>query len=364
VKSKSINLHGIRKQFGPHCVLEDLELNIDPGEFLVMLGPSGCGKSTLLNIVAGLEEASSGQVMIGDRDVTRLEPSERDIAMVFQSFALYPTMSVRQNIGFALKTSGMPSRDVAIRVNEIARLLQIEHLLDRRPGQLSGGQQQRVAIGRALVRSPAALLLDEPLSNLDAKLRTELRGELKRLHEESARTTLFVTHDQLEAMTLATRIAVLGDGRIQQCDRPTVVYHQPANLFVASFIGAPTMTFIEGQLRCVRDILTLATATGEEVPLPGLTCPRRLANGDYVVLGFRPEHVELVGHHTEASVPGHVTSTESTGPDIYACIAAAGQQVTARVASHTSLQRRQEISIRIDGRAVGLFHPQNGARLN
>ena len=361
---KSIRLQGIDKTFGSSAVLNDLSLDIEAGEFLVILGPSGCGKSTLLNIVAGLEHANSGRVLIGDRDVTRLEPRERDIAMVFQTFALYPTMSVRRNIGFALTTAGVAAAVVEKRVDEIARMLHIEHLLDRRPSQLSGGQQQRVAIGRALARSPLALLLDEPLSNLDAKLRAELRTELRRLHEDNKRTTLYVTHDQLEAMTLATRIAVLNEGRIQQCDRPSVVYHQPANLFVAAFIGAPTMTFIPGRLRSNKGTLAVSTAAGQQLPLPGLNCSPRLVNGPDLVCGFRPEHVELVGSNADGSIPARVTSTESTGPDLFASLLIGEQTMTARVPSHSSLQARQEISVRIDGAAVKLFHPQSGLRLN
>jgi multiple sugar transport system ATP-binding protein len=329
-----------------------------------MFGPSGCGKSTLLNIVAGLETANSGRVLIGNRDVTHLEPSERDIAMVFQTFALYPTMTVRRNIGFALSTAGVASDVVAAKVSDIARMLHIEHLLDHRPSQLSGGQQQRVAIGRALARSPAALLFDEPLSNLDAKLRAELRAELRRLHEDNRRTTLYVTHDQLEAMTLATRIAVLNEGRIQQCDRPSVVYNQPKNLFVAAFIGAPAMTFVTGQLRSVEGTLFVATATGQQLPLPGLVCPPHLVNGPDLVCGFRPEHVELVSNTADGSLRVNVASTESTGPDLYASLQAGEQRLTARAPSHSSLRARQEISVRIDGAAVNLFHRDTGLRLN
>ena len=360
----SIRLQGIGKAFGRSAVLDQLSLDIEAGEFLVILGPSGCGKSTLLNIVAGLETATAGRVLIGDRDVTNLEPGERDIAMVFQTFALYPTMSVRRNIGFALAIAGVASSVVAAKVAEIARMLHIEHLLDHRPSQLSGGQQQRVAIGRALARSPAALLLDEPLSNLDAKLRTELRAELRRLHEDNRRTTLYVTHDQLEAMTLATRIAVLNAGRIQQCDRPSVVYNQPANLFVAAFIGAPAMTFVAGRLRSSNGTLAMSTDQGQQLPLPGLVCPPRWVDGPDLVCGFRPEHVELVNSNADGSIRVRVASTESTGPDLYASLRVGEQTLTARVPSHSTLQARQEISVRIDGAAVNLFHPGSGLRLN
>jgi multiple sugar transport system ATP-binding protein len=258
----------------------------------------------------------------------------------------------------------VPAREVSKRVDEIARVLHLENLLDRRPALLSGGQQQRVAIGRALVRRPVALLLDEPLSNLDAKLRAELRAELKRLHAKSERTTLYVTHDQLEAMTLATRIAVLNDGKIQQCDRPQVIYSRPASRFVASFVGTPMMTFIPGRLSCIRDTLRLSTATGAQLPVPGLSCSPNLVSGADLVIGFRPEHLALVGPGDEASVPGQVSSVESTGPDIYAAISVAGHTMTARAPAHVSLRRGQDISIRIDGSAVSLFNPQSGLRLN
>jgi multiple sugar transport system ATP-binding protein len=364
VSLTNVRLHDIHKRFGASAVLNGLDLNVEAGEFLVILGPSGCGKSTLLNIVAGLEKAGRGRVLIGDRDVTHLEPRERNVAMVFQTFALYPTMSVRRNIGFSLAMAGMPAQETAKRVDEIARLLHLENILDRRPALLSGGQQQRVAMGRALVRRPAALLLDEPLSNLDAKLRAELRAELKRLHAKTERTTLYVTHDQLEAMTLATRIAVLNDGQIQQCDRPQVIYSRPASRFVASFIGTPMMTFIPGRLSCIRDTLSLSVSTGAQLPMPGLTCSSSLMSGADLLVGFRPEHLALVAPGDEASVSGQVSSVESTGPDIYAAISVAGHTMTARAPAHVSLRRGQEIAIRIDGSAVSLFDPQSGLRLN
>ena len=362
--SHAVRLEGIHKRFGSQLVLDEVTLDIDAGELLVLLGPSGCGKSTLLNIIAGLEEATAGRVVIGGRDVTRLEPAERDIAMVFQAFALYPTMSVRRNLGFALKMNGVPAREVDRRVAAVAQLLHIESLLDRRPAQISGGQQQRVAIGRAIVRNPAVFLLDEPLSNLDAKLRAEMREELRRLHEKSCRTTLHVTHDQMEAMTLATRVAILKDGRIQQCDRPAVVYQRPANLFVASFVGAPAMKFLAGTFHRCEGASSLSLSSGQVLPLPGL-CPRRAPEeGQPVILGLRPESVHLVGTGTSGSFHSEVLRTEHTGPDVYLTLNCAGHELIARVAPRFAVRPGQQVAVLIDGTAARLFQPDDGHRLN
>jgi multiple sugar transport system ATP-binding protein len=364
VSLKSVRLQQIRKSFGSNRVIDELELDIEPGEFFVLLGPSGCGKSTLLNIVAGLEEAGSGRVFIGERDVTSWEPGQRDVAMVFQSYALYPAMSVRRNIGFALTINGMPKLEVASRVQEVARLLHIEELLDRKPKQLSGGQQQRVAIGRALVRDPAVLLLDEPLSNLDARLRADLRIELKQLHRKSPRTTLYVTHDQIEAMTLGTRAAVLDKGRIQQCAPPDVIYNRPANKFVASFVGSPAMNFIPGQISFAGDRAALSIATGAILPLPGFAPCRGVEGGQLVHLGVRPENVYLVEPGSEGSVIGHARLGEITGPDTYVAIAVPGHEMMARVQSGRCPRTGERVSVMLDGSAVSLFCPSNGTRLN
>jgi len=358
-----LQLQGISKRFGSRLVLDGISLEIEPGEFFVLLGPSGCGKSTLLNIIAGIEQASTGRLLIGSRDVTRLEPGERDIAMVFQSFALYPTMSVRQNIGFSLKMRGAPAREVSQRVDSMARLLQIEDLLDRKPAELSGGQQQRVAIGRALVRNPTVFLLDEPLSNLDAKLRSEMREELRLLHARTRPTTLYVTHDQLEAMTLATRIAVLKEGRLQQCGIPLAVYRRPANLFVASFVGTPSMRFISGRLIYAGATAALLTDGQQWIPLPHLASSMRLQAGQDVILGIRPENVQVVPGGTTASTTGQIVRAEHTGPDCYLTIAVGSQEIIARAAP--GLQNPDErVCLRLDGGAVSLFRPRDGLRLN
>ena len=246
----AVQIAGIRKVFGKGEraveVLKRIDIDVAPGEFLILVGPSGCGKSTLLNIIAGLEEPSEGELRIAGRNVVGVAPAQRDIAMVFQSYALYPTMSVADNIGFALEMRKVPKAARAKRITEVAAMLQIEHLLDRRPAQLSGGQRQRVAMGRALARDPQLFLFDEPLSNLDAKLRVEMRAEIKRLHQLSGITSVYVTHDQIEAMTLGSRIAVMKDGVLQQIGTPDDIYSRPANTYVAGFIGSPTMNFIAG----------------------------------------------------------------------------------------------------------------------
>ena len=247
----SLQIAGIRKVFGKGDkaveVLKKIEIDVAPGEFLILVGPSGCGKSTLLNIIAGLEEPTDGSISIGDKNVVGVPPAQRDIAMVFQSYALYPTMSVAENIGFALEIRKVPKAERQARIAEVAAMLQIEHLLDRRPSQLSGGQRQRVAMGRALARNPQLFLFDEPLSNLDAKLRVEMRAEIKRLHQLSGITSVYVTHDQVEAMTLGSRIAVMKGGVLQQLGTPDEIYNRPANTYVATFIGSPTMNLVEGR---------------------------------------------------------------------------------------------------------------------
>ncbi|HEX5758747.1 MAG TPA: sn-glycerol-3-phosphate ABC transporter ATP-binding protein UgpC [Thermoanaerobaculia bacterium] len=278
---------GVWKSFGEVPVLEDFDLEVADREFLVLVGPSGCGKSTALRLVAGLEHPTRGEVRIGGRAVNDLPPKERDIAMVFQSYALYPHMTVRQNLDFGLRMRKVPRAEIDRLVGEAARTLELDGLLDRRPRQLSGGQRQRVALGRAVVRQPSAFLFDEPLSNLDAKLRVQMRVELVRLHAQLRTTVLYVTHDQVEAMTMGQRLAVLHRGRLQQCGTPLEVYDRPANLFVAGFIGTPPMNLLPGRL--ARGGAAVAAA-GFEVPLPApLAAAAREAAAEEVVLGIRPQ---------------------------------------------------------------------------
>src|SRR6516164_1929277 len=266
----SLHVSNVRKTYGSTEILKEINIDVDDGDFLVLVGPSGCGKSTLLSLIAGLDTLSGGEIRIGNDKVNDLHPSERDIAMVFQSYALYPNMSVGQNISFGLEMRKVSKPDREKAVKDAARLLQIEHLLDRRPGQLSGGQRQRVAMGRALVRHPKIFLFDEPLSNLDAKLRVDMRTEIKKLHLRVGKTTIYVTHDQIEAMTLASRIAVMHQGSIQQFDEPQAVYDRPANMFVAGFMGSPSMNFVPGELTKVGSAPAVAIEStgGEKIALP------------------------------------------------------------------------------------------------
>src|SRR6201995_2123677 len=275
----AVSVSGLCKAFGPLQVLRNIELPIEAGDFTVLLGPSGCGKSTLLNAIAGLEDTDAGVIEIDGADVTHHEPSKRGIAMVFQSYALYPTMSVRKNLSFGLRVRSVPRPEGARRVGWAAQPLQIDELLDRRPSQLSGGQRQRVAIGRALVQQAKVFLFDEPLSNLDAKLRTEMRVELKRLHKELGATIIYVTHDQIEAMTLATRIAVMRAGRIEQYAAPHDLYETPETLFVAGFVGSPAMNFMRGRL--ASDVVELGSA---QVPLNGYRFRSTPAAGQEVLI--------------------------------------------------------------------------------
>ncbi|MFO1143768.1 MAG: ABC transporter ATP-binding protein [Amaricoccus sp.] len=281
-------LENLHKRFGAVEVIRDLGLAVEAGEFWALLGPSGCGKSTLLRMIAGLETVTAGRVLIAGRDVTRVPPARRQIAMVFQSYALYPHMTVRQNISFSLDVAGSPKREIAEKADRVAALLQLDALMDRKPAQLSGGQRQRVAIGRALVRDPEVFLFDEPLSNLDAKLRVQMRLELAKLHQELARTMIYVTHDQVEAMTLADRVVVLDRGRIAQVGTPLDLYHRPENRFVASFIGSPAMNFLPAALVSSDGRVAMVAPTGGTPVTADLRGP---VAADRVELGIRPEHL-------------------------------------------------------------------------
>ncbi|HWJ31840.1 MAG TPA: sn-glycerol-3-phosphate ABC transporter ATP-binding protein UgpC [Gaiellaceae bacterium] len=323
-----IRLSGVTKTFGGVTAVDDVSLEIEDGEFLVLVGPSGCGKSTLLRMIAGLEEVTAGEIAIGDRDVTDLAPRSRDIAMVFQTYALYPHMTVRQNMGYGLKARRTPKAEIARRVDEVAELLGLAELLERRPAQLSGGQRQRVAMGRAIVRQPQAFLLDEPLSNLDAKLRVGMRASLAQLHQRLGVTTVYVTHDQTEAMTLGQRVAVLRDGKILQCDRPQALYASPNNLFIAAFIGSPAMNLVEATYE------DGAVRFGQfSVPVGRPPAERRF------VLGIRPESFE-----DAAFAPGlptirvQVTVLEELGSDAHVFFTVDAAPVTAEVLEAASDQ--------------------------
>ncbi|HEV7275030.1 MAG TPA: ABC transporter ATP-binding protein [Devosiaceae bacterium] len=311
---RHVQLENVSKQFGAVEVIRDLSLTVSAGEFCALLGPSGCGKSTLLRMIAGLETVTSGSIVISGRDVTQVPPAKRRISMVFQSYALYPHMTVRQNIAFSLDIAGVPKPEMAAKTEKVARLLQLEDYLDRKPSQLSGGQRQRVAIGRALVRDPEVFLFDEPLSNLDAKLRVQMRLELAKLHQDLRSTMIYVTHDQVEAMTLADRIVVLDSGRIAQVGSPLDLYRRPENKFVAAFIGSPAMNFLPVQPMDGADG-NVTISLGGAMPLTvALRNGARASEGDAFELGIRPEHAGV----TEAADPaalmtGRITMLERLG---------------------------------------------------
>jgi ABC-type sugar transport system ATPase subunit len=289
-----VSLKGVNKSFGATHVIKDVDLEIEKGEFVVFVGPSGCGKSTLLRLIAGLETLSSGEIMIADRAIMDLPPSKRGIAMVFQSYALYPHMTVFHNMGFSLELQGVPKKEIAERVESAAKILQMEHLLSRRPAALSGGQRQRVAIGRAIVRNPDVFLFDEPLSNLDAALRHETRVEIAKLHTQLAATTIYVTHDQVEAMTLADKIVVLKDGEVMQVGSPMDLFNRPANEFVAGFLGSPKMNFFDGTLADVSDDGATASFQGNGIDAANLRLVSSAKkSGDAARIGIRPQHLVL-----------------------------------------------------------------------
>jgi multiple sugar transport system ATP-binding protein len=309
-----ITLENVTKEFGGGVVaVDDVSLTVGEGEFMVLVGPSGCGKTTLLRSIGGLERVTAGRILIGERDVTKLDPAARDLAMVFQNYALYPHMSVRKNLGYSLRVKRTPRKEIRRRVEEVAKLLGLDDLLDRRPGALSGGQQQRVAMGRAIIREPAAFLMDEPLSNLDAKLRVSMRQSLQQLHSRLGTTTVYVTHDQVEAMTLGQRVAVMRDGRIQQADAPQRLYEQPTNLFVAAFIGSPAMNLLEARL--AGDSVTFGR---QHLPLGRDRLPRPAEDGR-VVLGIRPEAFEDAAFATSTlpQIEVRVEVVEELGSDAY-----------------------------------------------
>ena len=352
-------LENVSKSFGNVKVLSQIDITLPDGEFLVLVGPSGCGKSTLMNIVAGLEEPSTGQIVLGGRDVTELGPSERNISMVFQSYALYPNMTVAQNIAFPLEMRGVPLADRAKTVDKVATLLQIGHLLDRKPRQLSGGQRQRVAIGRALAREPQLFLFDEPLSNLDAKLRVDMRAEIKRLHMRTGVTTIYVTHDQVEAMTLGSRIAVLKGGVIQQLATPLDLYERPANLFVAEFIGSPSINLLPATVDAAG---LLRLSNGHAVHF-GVGA--RGAAAKEVLVGVRPEDFELHEEGGGADVfTGRISLIEPTGPETYMEVDIGFKEITVRLAGRPTLALGSTVRLAIPAKAVHLFDAQSGVRLN
>jgi multiple sugar transport system ATP-binding protein len=386
-----IRLEQVTKRFpNGHVAVDGLDLEIADGEFLVLVGPSGCGKTTVLRMLAGLEEVSDGRVLIDGDDVTDAQPKDRDIAMVFQSYALYPHLSVRRNIGYPLRLAKMPKEEIERRVLETARLLQLDQVLDRRPAQLSGGQRQRVAMGRAIVRQPRAFLMDEPLSNLDAKLRVQMRAEIARLQRELAVTTVYVTHDQVEAMTMGSRVAVMNEGRILQIDAPQRLYERPANLFVATFIGSPAMNLFDGRVEVngtgptiVMGGMRLPLAAGPAARWPGLAGWA----GRPVVVGLRPEAFEDAALRADAPadrvVHASVDLVEVHGAELLAHVSlesptiawgAPGEEngdapaaphgaAVARLSPRSRAEASRPLDLAVDVDQIRLFDPDTGRSL-
>ena len=350
----NLKIKNLQKGFEGFSIIKGIDLEVHDREFVVFVGPSGCGKSTLLRLIAGLEEVTDGTIELDGRDITEVSPAKRDLAMVFQTYALYPHMSVRKNMSFALDLAGVPKAEVEKKVNEAARILELAPLLERKPKHLSGGQRQRVAIGRAIVRNPKIFLFDEPLSNLDAALRVQMRLELARLHQELQATMIYVTHDQVEAMTLADKVVVLNGGKIEQVGSPLDLYHQPANLFVAGFLGTPKMGFLKGRINRLDGQgceVELDAGTRIQLPLSGAS----LSLGSPVTLGIRPEHLNL-------AKPGDCTLTvtadvgERLGSDTYCHVnTASGEPLTMRVRGDMASRYGEQLHLHLDSEHCHLF---------
>ena len=360
----SLTIKSLRKSFGNVEVLKGVDLEANTGEFIALVGPSGCGKSTLLAMIAGLETVTSGEIYIGDRLVNSVQPKDRDIAMVFQSYALYPTMTVKENMAFGMESRGVPKAEQEQTIARVAALLQIEPFLKRKPGQLSGGQRQRVAMGRALVRDPALFLFDEPLSNLDAKLRVDMRTEMKKLHQRVGKTTVYVTHDQIEAMTLASRIAVMHRGEVQQFDEPDVVYNRPANIFVAGFMGSPSMNFINADVSTAdgKPSVTFPLGNGKvaNLPLHGSTAQR--ITSSKIVLGIRPEHLSRQSSMTSgrdgfAVLSAPVEVVEPTGAETLAVLKFGDREVVGRFTPDEAPRMGEDMPLALDMTRACLFDP-------
>ncbi|MDP5057430.1 ABC transporter ATP-binding protein [Marinomonas hwangdonensis] len=363
-------IDNVKKRYGTTEILKGINISIKAGEFLILVGPSGCGKSTLMNSIAGLEDVSEGRILIADKDVTYTSPKDRDIAMVFQSYALYPNMTVEKNISFGLEMRKVPKEEREVEVQRVAELLQISHLLDRKPAQLSGGQRQRVAMGRALARRPQLYLFDEPLSNLDAKLRVEMRTEIKKLHKKLGTTIVYVTHDQIEAMTLADRIAVMKDGEVQQLGTPQEIYDNPANLFVAGFMGSPAMNFIPTKVIEQNGIPMLELATSTTVALP---FPRPDALKDHIgktiLLGLRPEMITEPQPHKEGqpfvtTTDVEVEVTEPMGADTMILTRVNDAEINCRSNPMYDAEPGAIIKMMFDTAKAVAFDKESGRRLD
>ena len=350
----NLKIKNLQKGFEGFSIIKGIDLEVHDREFVVFVGPSGCGKSTLLRLIAGLEEVTDGTIELDGRDITQVSPAKRDLAMVFQTYALYPHMSVRKNMSFALDLAGVPKAEVEKKVSEAARILELAPLLERKPKHLSGGQRQRVAIGRAIVRNPKIFLFDEPLSNLDAALRVQMRLELARLHQELQATMIYVTHDQVEAMTLADKVVVLNAGKIEQVGSPLDLYHQPANLFVAGFLGTPKMGFLKGKITRLDSQgceVELDAGTRIQLPLSGAS----LSLGSPVTLGIRPEHLNLA-KPGECALSVTADVGERLGSDTYChVITACGEPLTMRIRGDLASQYGEQLSLHLDSEHCHLF---------
>ena len=361
-----LKIKNVNKDFGKITVLNDININIESGDFLVLVGPSGCGKSTLLNCIAGLEKINSGDIFIDNKNMSDVAPKDRDIAMVFQSYALYPTMTVEKNITFGMKVRGIPEDIQKEKLKEVAKQLQIENLLKRKPGQLSGGQRQRVAMGRALVRNPKLFLFDEPLSNLDAKLRVEMRTEIKRLHYDLGASMVYVTHDQIEAMTLATKIVVMKDGFIQQIGTPFEIYNYPENIFVADFMGSPAMNLIEAKTKKEKNYIKIEIKL-EDGSVASLKETKNLNLPEDIIVGVRPENITENGSKTGSNyqyISSKVDIIEPAGSDTFVVTKLGNKEVTARFHSETDVQIGSKVKFSFDLEKVSYFDLKNGQRIN
>ena len=363
--SSILKIKDVNKNFGKISVLNNININIDKGDFLVLVGPSGCGKSTLLNCIAGLEKINGGEIFINNKDMSEVAPKDRDIAMVFQSYALYPTMTVEKNITFGMKVRGISEEIQKEKLNEVAKQLQIENLLKRKPRQLSGGQRQRVAMGRALVRNPKLFLFDEPLSNLDAKLRVEMRTEIKRLHYDLGASMVYVTHDQIEAMTLATKIVVMKDGFIQQIGTPAEIYNFPENIFVADFMGSPPMNLINANTQKEKDHykINIKMEDGSTVSLKEKNknkLPKEL------IIGIRPENItekRLKNKQNSQFISSKIDIIEPAGSDTFVMTKLGNSEVTARFHSETKVKVGTKVDFLIDLEKASYFDPKSGYRI-
>ena len=355
-----VSLRGVKKQFGALSVIKGVDLDVKDGEFCVFVGPSGCGKSTLLRMIAGLEDITEGSLAIGGKDMTSIGPSERGVAMVFQSYALYPHMTVSENIGFGLKMTGHSKAMIAERTALAAKLLQLEPLLDRKPGQLSGGQRQRVAIGRAIVRNPEVFLFDEPLSNLDAALRVQMRTELSKLHQDLKATMIYVTHDQVEAMTMADKIVVLSAGKIEQVGSPLELYHRPNNLFVAGFIGSPKMNFLKVQVSSAEGAAVVRLPGADiSIPTHGASVP-----AGEVTFGLRPEHIDATGKG-DVVIEATVKLAEYLGSEtLFFVTLADGSELAVKADGLASEKPGQTLRLGINAKACHLFDKDGKAVIN